>query len=66
MPKSLIATVSFMYVLAANATSIDVLSLNAPGQAQQVQKLDIAGPARAVGLKIGQCSLPTHICESHT
>ncbi|KAJ3714262.1 hypothetical protein C8R42DRAFT_726746 [Lentinula raphanica] len=42
----------FMYVLAANATAIDVLSLNAPGQAQNIQKVDIAGPARSAGLDI--------------
>ncbi|KIK63077.1 hypothetical protein GYMLUDRAFT_72314 [Collybiopsis luxurians FD-317 M1] len=43
----------FMYVLAANATAIDVLSLNAPGQAQNIQKVDIAGPAKAAGLTVG-------------
>ncbi|KAF8071935.1 hypothetical protein FPV67DRAFT_1667385 [Lyophyllum atratum] len=42
----------FMYVLSANATRIDVLSLNAPGQPKNIQKLDIAGPARASGIKI--------------
>ncbi|GLB40423.1 hypothetical protein LshimejAT787_0802940 [Lyophyllum shimeji] len=50
-----IATVGnndFMYVLSANATRIDVLSLNAPGKARNIQKLDIAGPARASGVKI--------------
>ncbi|KAJ3815535.1 hypothetical protein EV368DRAFT_80034 [Lentinula lateritia] len=43
----------FMYILAANATAIDVLSLNAPGQAQNIQKVDIAGPAKASGLIVG-------------
>ncbi|KAJ4477184.1 hypothetical protein J3R30DRAFT_3657695 [Lentinula aciculospora] len=43
----------FMYILAANVTAIDVLSLNAPGQAQNVQKVDIAGPAKAAGLIVG-------------
>jgi hypothetical protein len=43
-----------MFVNAANATAIDVLSLNAPGQAQNVQKLDIAGPAKSAGLPIGK------------
>lgn len=43
-----------MYVLAANTTSIDVLSLNAPGQAQNIQKLSIAGPAEAAGLTVSK------------
>jgi len=47
----------FMYVLSANATRIDVLSLNAPGQARNIQKLDIAGPARASGIKIDRNNL---------
>ncbi|KAF5382218.1 hypothetical protein D9615_004362 [Tricholomella constricta] len=50
-----IATVGdndFMYVLSANATRIDVLSLNGPGQARNIQQLDIAGPARASGINI--------------
>ncbi|KXN80753.1 hypothetical protein AN958_07861 [Leucoagaricus sp. SymC.cos] len=42
----------FMYILAANATTIDVLSLDAPGQATNVQKVDLAGPARAAGLQL--------------
>lgn len=45
---------SFMYILAANATAIDVLSLNAPGQAQNIQTVDIAGPAKASGLIVGE------------
>jgi len=43
---------NFMYVNAANATAVDVLSLNAPGKAQSVQKLDIAGPAKSAGLPV--------------
>ncbi|KAF5391550.1 hypothetical protein D9757_002341 [Collybiopsis confluens] len=43
----------FMYVLSANATAIDVLSLNAPGKAQNIQRVDIAGPAKAAGLTVG-------------
>jgi hypothetical protein len=41
-----------MYVLAAGTTSIDVLALNAPGQAKNIQNLDFSGPASAVGLII--------------
>jgi len=50
-----IATVGnndFMYVLAANATTVNVLSLNAPGQAQNIQALNVAGPAKAAGLAL--------------
>ncbi|KAJ6531801.1 hypothetical protein B0H19DRAFT_1214136 [Mycena capillaripes] len=50
-----IATVGqndFMYVLAANATEIKVLSLPAPGKAAALQTVDIAGPAKAAGLTI--------------
>ncbi|KAL0573688.1 hypothetical protein V5O48_008259 [Marasmius crinis-equi] len=47
----------FMYVLSANATRIDVLSLDAPGQAKNIQKLDIAGPAKGSGLKISASNL---------
>ncbi|KAF5367574.1 hypothetical protein D9758_003704 [Tetrapyrgos nigripes] len=51
-----IATVGdndFMYVLQPNSTSISVLSLNAPGQAQNTQTVDIAGPAKNAGLTVG-------------
>ena len=44
-----------MYVLQPNSTSVAVLSLNAPGQAKNIQKLDIAGPASKVGLSISEC-----------
>ena len=43
-----------MYVLAANATALHVLSLNAPGQAQNIQTLDVAGPAKSVGLPLSK------------
>ncbi|THH20763.1 hypothetical protein EW146_g671 [Bondarzewia mesenterica] len=55
-----IATVGnndFMYVLQPNATAISVLSLNAPGQAKNIQTLDIAGPASKVGLSISKDNL---------
>jgi len=47
----------FMFILTPNATAINVLSLNAPGQAQNIQKVDIAQPARAAGLKISASQL---------
>jgi hypothetical protein len=55
-----IATVGsndFMYVLAANATQVKILSLNAPGKATALQTLDIAGPAKAAGLTINAANL---------
>lgn len=48
-----------MYVLSANATRVDVLSLNAPGQAQNIQKLDIAGPAKAANLTVSKSQFST-------
>lgn len=48
-----------MYVLAAGDTAIDVLALNAPGQAQNIQKLDLSGPAKAVGLGLSEHFLST-------
>jgi hypothetical protein len=47
----------FLYVMSANATKIDVLSLNAPGQAQHIQSVDIAAPAKRVGLAINPDNL---------
>ncbi|KAJ7850090.1 hypothetical protein B0H13DRAFT_2401778 [Mycena leptocephala] len=42
----------FMYSLAANATGLTVLSVNGPGQAEIYQRVDIAGPAKAVNLSL--------------
>jgi len=55
-----IATVGqndIMYVLAANATQVKVLSLNAPGKATALQTVDIAGPAKAAGLTVNAANL---------
>ncbi|KAJ7707686.1 hypothetical protein B0H17DRAFT_1325460 [Mycena rosella] len=55
-----IATVGandFMYVLAANASQVQILSLNAPGKAAALQTLDIAGPAKAAGLTVNPDNL---------
>ncbi|EIN04866.1 hypothetical protein PUNSTDRAFT_138065 [Punctularia strigosozonata HHB-11173 SS5] len=55
-----VATVNgkdFLYVLGANATQIDVLSLNAPGQAKGIQTLDIAGPSKKAGLTVNRLNL---------
>jgi hypothetical protein len=43
-----------MYIMAANATAIDALSLVAPGNAQPLQRVDIAGPAKAAGLPVSE------------
>ncbi len=43
-----------MYVLAANATTIDVLALNAPGQAQTIQQLGVAQTAQRANLKLSE------------
>jgi len=52
----------FMYVLSANATTINVLSLNAPGQAQNIQNLDVGTPARSDFYRCKQCSGHDDIC----
>jgi hypothetical protein len=46
-----------MYILAANETAINVLSLNAPGQAENIQSLDVSGPAQAAGLPLSELKL---------
>ena len=43
---------SFLYVLTPNATTVEVLKLESPGNAKNVQKLDLAGPAKAAGVTI--------------
>lgn len=52
-----VGATDFLYVLSANATAVDVLSLGAPGKAKHVQKLDIAGPAKAAGLTLNAVNL---------
>ncbi|KAF8197454.1 hypothetical protein BJ912DRAFT_1020787 [Pholiota molesta] len=55
-----VATVNgndFLYVLAPNATSIDVLALPAAGKATSIQKVDIAGPVRSAGITISANNL---------
>jgi len=42
----------FLFVLAANATSIDVLLLDAPGKAQNIQTLAMGAEAKAAGLEL--------------
>ncbi len=55
-------TCSFLYVLTPNATTVDVLKLESAGNAQNVQKLDLAGPSKASGLTISEY----HFYLSHT
>jgi hypothetical protein len=47
----------FMFILAPNATQVQVLSLNAPGKATALQTVDIAGPAKAAGLTVSAANL---------
>ncbi|KAI0040256.1 hypothetical protein FA95DRAFT_1585087 [Auriscalpium vulgare] len=47
----------FLYVLQPNSTSIQVLSVNAPGKASELQNIDIAGPASAAKLTISKANL---------
>ncbi|KAI0367744.1 hypothetical protein BV20DRAFT_1088263 [Pilatotrama ljubarskyi] len=55
-----IATVNgqdFLYVLAPNATAVDVLLLDAPGSAKKISSLDISGPTKAAGITINPNNL---------
>ncbi|OJT14477.1 hypothetical protein TRAPUB_8977 [Trametes pubescens] len=55
-----IATVNgkdFMFVLAPGAQTVEVLSLDSPGNAQHVQTLDLAGPTKAAGVTINTNNL---------
>ncbi|KAL1944976.1 hypothetical protein VTO73DRAFT_2596 [Trametes versicolor] len=55
-----IATVNgkdFMFVLAPGAKTVEVLSLDSPGNAQHVQTLDLAGPTKAAGVTINTDNL---------
>lgn len=47
----------FMYVMSPNATSIQVLALNAPGKAQNIQKVDFSGPAKRAGLTVTKSNI---------
>lgn len=52
-------SLSFLYIMAANATSVDVLALTGPGKAKKISTLDISRPARAAGVPIGAYWLPS-------
>lgn len=45
---------SFLYVLAANKTSIDVLSLNSPGNAKSVGSFSFASAAKSMKVTISK------------
>ncbi|PIL31344.1 hypothetical protein GSI_06042 [Ganoderma sinense ZZ0214-1] len=47
----------FLYVLAPNTTSIEILSLESAGNAKHISTLDIAGPTKAAGITISQFNL---------
>ncbi|KAJ6540222.1 hypothetical protein B0H10DRAFT_1412878 [Mycena sp. CBHHK59/15] len=47
----------FIYSLAANATGLTVTAVNGPGKAQVYQKVDLAGPAKAVQLPLANTNI---------
>ena len=49
---------SFLYVLAPNTTSIEILSLESAGNAKHISTLDISGPTKAAGITISTFSRP--------
>ncbi|EJD45997.1 hypothetical protein AURDEDRAFT_113892 [Auricularia subglabra TFB-10046 SS5] len=52
-----IGNTDFLYVLAANQTSVEVLSLNGPGQAQTVQSFRLAAGKQQSGININPDNL---------
>jgi len=48
---------SFLYVLAPNATTVNVLSVNTPGKATSVQNFNFASAAKAAGVTIDKNNL---------
>jgi hypothetical protein len=50
-------TDSFLYILGANATEVQVMSLAGPGQARSIQNVDISAPARRAGLAVSGFNL---------
>ncbi|KAH9893333.1 hypothetical protein C8Q73DRAFT_647425 [Cubamyces lactineus] len=57
---SAVATIrgkDYLYVLGANATSVEVFALSAPGQAKQISKVDISGPARYAQIPVHAANL---------
>ena len=51
------STRSFLYVLAPNATEIQVLSIQKAGEGKNIETLNIAGPTKAAGLTISTCPI---------
>ncbi|KAI0664334.1 hypothetical protein C8Q70DRAFT_1049831 [Cubamyces menziesii] len=57
---SAVATIrgkDYLYVLGANATSVEVFALSAPGQAKQISKVDISGPAHFAQIPVHAANL---------
>jgi len=48
---------NFLYVLAANATTVNVLNVNTPGKATSVQNFNFASAAKAAGVTIDKNNL---------
>ncbi|KAF8621398.1 hypothetical protein AX15_007830 [Amanita polypyramis BW_CC] len=42
-----------IYLLGANATSVEVFTIQGPGELERIQKLNIAPFARAAGVRFG-------------
>ncbi|RDX50267.1 hypothetical protein OH76DRAFT_1455466 [Lentinus brumalis] len=47
----------YLYVLGANATSVEVFSLDGPAKAKQIASVNIQGPARSAGVTINARNL---------
>jgi len=56
----------FLYIMQPNTTSVSVLSLNAPGQAKNIQSFDIQAPATQFNVEISHNNLQgmaTYVCQ---
>ena len=49
---------SYLYVLGANATSVEIFSLDGPAKAKQIATVNIQSPARAAGVTISKFGRP--------
>jgi hypothetical protein len=47
----------FLYILGANKTQVQVMSLSAPGKAASIQNIDISAPAKRAGLTLSGLNL---------
>lgn len=47
---------SYLYALAGNATSVNVLQVEGPGKVHLIQKMDLAPGAYSQGIPVGKSS----------